>query len=49
MYVLTKDEGNARRLSRNYRPQFYFRMTMTWTIALPPVRRMVMPGDNTGG
>src|SRR5690242_9040664 len=47
-YILTKEEGGRHTpFFSNYRPQFYFRMTVvTGVVTLPQGTEMVMPGDN---
>ena len=47
VYVLNKDEGGRHTpFFNNYRPQFYFRTTVTGVITLPEGTEMCMPGDN---
>ena len=47
VYVLTKDEGGRHTpFFDGYRPQFYFRTTVTGAAKLPDGVEMVMPGDN---
>jgi len=49
IYCLSKEEGGRHNpFFTGYRPQFYFRTTdVTGSVALPPEKQMVMPGDNT--